>query len=83
MFALYTLLYLLGLVALAPRVVLDLLRGHRSGVTGPQFWSPDGGDRQPPCNQDPGNIGQRIPAQRELHPEERYGENFGRYLGKT
>ena len=60
---------------------LDLLGRHR-GAVAPERRPPHQRHHDPPAGQQTDQIGQRIPAQRELSPRHGDGEDFGRNVGK-
>ena len=61
---------------------LDLFGTHRWRVARPQRRALDGGNRDPPPDQDARDIGQGIPAQREFHPEDRDRKQLWRDIRK-
>ena len=60
----------------------ELFVVHRRAIAGPEHRPPQQPSDQPPADQDAGDIGQRIPADRKLETEERKADQFGRDLGK-
>lgn len=48
----------------------------------PERGAADGTDTHFPCNDDPHDIGERIPAQGKLHARDRKGEYLGGYFGE-
>ena len=62
--------------------VFDLRLRHGGGIALPQRRSGQGRPGDQPAKADADDIGQRIPAQGQLQPEERDRENLGRDIGE-